>query len=467
MSEQIKCQPQPIPAYSGITINIMNPTLNAGTLDGCGQGANLNAVGINVIPQNEAQKENAGKTKYATRPENEISPNGYYSRAEIEQSRKKETSDSKEVKAEHEQDKRYGYSGSEETKSEHDQNKSDRTSDKQNLQTNTIKEKETVKETLIQNNDTSKEQQASQTQTREETSRQNETRQNDSARDYANEKQNETQQNTSAQTYTEDRTKQTENKTAGVNEGVNDSVNNRTNNEINNGANGKNNTDTPAAQNNDRVQTPVQSTNTANEPVQNQQAGITNNPQEEQARTAENTPKQQNEKQYNEARQNSEENDLTTSQQIIEMVDSENAKEKELKENGKKVKVVALTNEYIMSLENYLNNPNTDIRLMAAKDILTRLDEDRDRYDDAALNALLNKMLQDPSKLVRIAALSALSADLASGNDYTVQLLNQIQQDPKSDQQDVLEAAQIMLNRSAKTEIRYIRTENYEQQAEE
>ena len=88
-------------------------------------------------------------------------------------------------------------------------------------------------------------------------------------------------------------------------------------------------------------------------------------------------------------------------------------------------------------------------------------------YDDAALNALLNKMLQDPSKLVRIAALSALSADLASGNDYTVQLLNQIQQDPKSDQQDVLEAAQIMLNRSAKTEIRYIRTENYEQQAEE
>ena len=462
MSEQIKCQPQPIPAYSGITINIMNPTLNAGTLDGCGQGANLNAVGINVIPQNEAQKENAGKTKYATRPENEISPNGYYSRAEIEQSRKKETSDSKEVKAEHEQDKRYGYSGSEETKSEHDQNKSDRTSDKQNLQTNTIKEKETVKETLIQNNDTSKEQQASQTQTREETSRQNETRQNDSARDYANEKQNETQQNTSAQTYTEDRTKQTENKTAGVN----DSVNNRTNNEINDGANGKNNTDTPAAQNNDRVQTPVQSTNTATEPAQNQQAGITNNPQEEQVRTAENTPKQQNDKQ-NEAQQNSGENDLTTSQQIIEMVDSENAKEKELKENGKKVKVVALTNEYIMSLENYLNNPNTDIRLMAAKDILTRLDEDRDRYDDAALNALLNKMLQDPSKLVRIAALSALSADLASGNDYTVQLLNQIQQDPKSDQQDVLEAAQIMLNRSAKTEIRYLRTENYEQQAEE
>ena len=48
-----------------------------------------------------------------------------------------------------------------------------------------------------------------------------------------------------------------------------------------------------------------------------------------------------------------------------------------------------------MSLENYLNNPDNEIRIMASKEVLKRLGEDRDRYDDAALNALINKMLKD------------------------------------------------------------------------
>ena len=152
--------------------------------------------------------------------------------------------------------------------------------------------------------------------------------------------------------------------------------------------------------------------------------------------------------------------DLSASEKIIEELDVKNAEQKALEANVIKTKVVALTNEYIMSLENYLNNPNTDIRLMASKEILTRFDEDHDRYDDAALNALLNKMLQDPSKLIRIAALSALSSDLASGNNYTIELLNKIQQNPDSDKQDVLDAAQILLNRSAKTEVKYIRQNN-------
>ena len=154
------------------------------------------------------------------------------------------------------------------------------------------------------------------------------------------------------------------------------------------------------------------------------------------------------------------EDDLSVSKEIIEELDSKNAEMKELEKNGKEVKVVALTNEYIMSLENYLNNPNTDIRLMASKEVLTRLDEDHERYDDAALNALLNKMLQDPSKLIRVAALSALSSNLASGNNYTIELLNRIQQNPDSDKQDVLDAAQILLNRTAKTEVRYVRQDN-------
>ena len=64
------------------------------------------------------------------------------------------------------------------------------------------------------------------------------------------------------------------------------------------------------------------------------------------------------------------ENDLSTSKDIIENLDTLSAEEKEIKKSNEQKKVVALTNEYIMSLENYLNNPNLDIRLMAAKEIL-------------------------------------------------------------------------------------------------
>ncbi len=160
------------------------------------------------------------------------------------------------------------------------------------------------------------------------------------------------------------------------------------------------------------------------------------------------------------------EEDLSSSTDIINDLDTQNAKQKELEENGKQIRIVALTDEYIMSLENYLNNQNTDIRLMAAKEVLTRLDEDKSRFDDAALNALLNKMLQDPQKIIRTAALSALSSGLASGNDYTIQLLNNIQQNPNSDKQDVVEAANILLKMSADTEVKYTPQPVEEQKAE-
>lgn len=148
-------------------------------------------------------------------------------------------------------------------------------------------------------------------------------------------------------------------------------------------------------------------------------------------------------------------NDMETSKQIIQELDARLAAEKNLQQNGKQKRVVALTNEYIMSLENYLNNPNSEIRLMASKEILTRLNEDKNRYNDAALNALLNKMLQDPDKLVRVAALSAFSSQLASGNEYTVKLLQDIQNNPNSSKEDVVEAANILLKMSADTEIKY------------
>lgn len=144
-----------------------------------------------------------------------------------------------------------------------------------------------------------------------------------------------------------------------------------------------------------------------------------------------------------------------TSQEIISELEQLQAEKKAAEENRKKTNIVALTNEYIMSLENYLDNPNSEIRLMAAKEVLTRLDEDRSRYDDAALNALLNKMLQDPNKIIRIAALGALSSELASGNEFTFQILNKIQQNPDADPQDVIEASQILLQRAAATEVKY------------
>ena len=149
------------------------------------------------------------------------------------------------------------------------------------------------------------------------------------------------------------------------------------------------------------------------------------------------------------------EEDMTSSKEIINELDARAAEQKDLEKNGKKTRVIAFTNEYIMSLENYLNNPNSEIRLMAAKEVLTRLDEDKDRFDDAALNALLNKMLQDPNKLIRIAALSAFSSQLACGNDFTTQLLTKIQNDPNADKEDVVQAADILLKMSASTEVRY------------
>ena len=147
--------------------------------------------------------------------------------------------------------------------------------------------------------------------------------------------------------------------------------------------------------------------------------------------------------------------DMDTSKEIINNIDTLSEEQKEIKKTSEEKKIVALTDEYIKSLENYLNNPNLDIRLMAAKEILTRLDEDKSRYDDAALNALLNKMVQDPDDIVRIAALSAFDSGLASGNNYTVELLTKIQQNPESNKDDVLQASEILLKMTSGTDVNY------------
>lgn len=394
MSNRIDYQSQQIPAYSGITINITSPTLNAGSLPGYGgNNGNYNAVGINVA-QEQQRQANEG---YMTYP-NYQSPNGYYAQQDIKNS----YADNKLLD-----------------------------------QSNSSTDKEIIKETV----------------------RTEEKIINNSNEAVQGNYGYETRYAQVPQMNNQDRVAPQQDAVAAYpqNYYINNYNNPAQNSEpskAQNGASAQSQNEPVQPQYNNYIQAqyaaPVQPQN--NEAIQSQYSNYAQTQNGVPAQYQYQAPAQSaNATEYGDA-----ENDLRVSEQIVQNIESQRAEEQKEHTNMKKVRVIALTNEYIMSLENYLNNPNVEIRLMAAKDILARLDEDRDRYDDAALNALLNKMLQDPSKLVRIAALSALSSDLASGNDYTVQLLTQIQQNPNSDQQDVIEVSKILLNRSSGREIRYV-----------
>ncbi len=99
------------------------------------------------------------------------------------------------------------------------------------------------------------------------------------------------------------------------------------------------------------------------------------------------------------------------------------------KEAEKPQKTVPLTDEYIKNLESALNDKNPKIRLTAANEILNRFKEDENRKQDPALTALLNKALQDPAHSVRFLALTILDVGYAQGNENTVQILHQLEQD--------------------------------------
>ena len=124
-------------------------------------------------------------------------------------------------------------------------------------------------------------------------------------------------------------------------------------------------------------------------------------------------------------------------------------------QNTKKKRVQVLTDQYIKNLEQYLNSPSEDMRKFAAQEVLKRLDEDKTRYSDAALNALINKMLQDPTcHKVKATALTALETRLAQGNDNTVKILTYIAQNDKSrDGKDAATAANILLKMSSPSKL--------------
>ncbi len=128
----------------------------------------------------------------------------------------------------------------------------------------------------------------------------------------------------------------------------------------------------------------------------------------------------------------------------------EDKKEEELKEK------VPLTDDYIKTLENYLNSQDSKVRLMGAKDVLERFKEDNSRKNDVALTALLNKILQDPNSAVRFLGLTTLDAGYAIGNEQTIELLKAIQADGQKEYgEDSLLASQILLKLSAGEKVKY------------
>lgn len=110
-----------------------------------------------------------------------------------------------------------------------------------------------------------------------------------------------------------------------------------------------------------------------------------------------------------------------------------------------KKEVVELTDDYIKTLETYLNDQDKEKRLMAAKEVLVRFEEDSSRKDDVALNALVNKMLQDPYQAVKLIAMSVLESRAASGNNKSMVLLSNMRNDKSNHGMDALQASNILL----------------------
>lgn len=120
-------------------------------------------------------------------------------------------------------------------------------------------------------------------------------------------------------------------------------------------------------------------------------------------------------------------------------------------ETGKKKEsknIVVLTDDYIKTLEGYLNSQDNRTRLVGAKEVFARFKEDESRQDDPALNALLNKMLKDPYQPVRFMAMSTIENRYASGNTSTAPLLQKIQQTPTMDHSDEMMATNALLRMS-------------------
>ena len=145
-------------------------------------------------------------------------------------------------------------------------------------------------------------------------------------------------------------------------------------------------------------------------------------------------------------------NSETTSAETLESNPETESQEKLGNGNTEKRNVVILSDEYIKTLENYLNSQDLEIRKMGARDVIARLEEDPSRKDDPALTALVNKMLQDPSSTIRALGLSTIEAGVLSGDNKTVDLLKKIQKKDDGYGLDATQATSALLKMAAKTE---------------
>jgi len=128
---------------------------------------------------------------------------------------------------------------------------------------------------------------------------------------------------------------------------------------------------------------------------------------------------------------------------------SKEEKTQDKKDKDKKTKTL-LTDDYIKSLENYLDNDNPQIRLIGVKELLERFKEDDNRKSHPSLTPLLNKALRDSSASVRFLALTALQIGYATGNDETISILKEIQSTNQDKfGQDSILASEILLKLSA------------------
>lgn len=115
------------------------------------------------------------------------------------------------------------------------------------------------------------------------------------------------------------------------------------------------------------------------------------------------------------------------------------------KKKTEKRDIVVLTDDYIKVLESNLNNQNSEIRLKAAKEVLARFQEDPSRKNDPALNALNNKMLQDPDESVKFIAMSALQTKAAAGDKTSYGILQNIATQKTAHPKGSLKAENILL----------------------
>lgn len=122
--------------------------------------------------------------------------------------------------------------------------------------------------------------------------------------------------------------------------------------------------------------------------------------------------------------------------------------------NTVKKRVTILTDDYIKNLEQLLTSENSEYREYAAAEVIKRLDEDKTRFNNPQLNALVNKMVMDPfDHKVRGRGLYALENQLASGDANTMSVLQWIKQDPNILERDLGSVDKIMLQLSAQTKL--------------